>query len=222
MANKTRDEFVARYEIFDRHALNDQRLYYKDTIKRHNNALGQVNFIRASLALLTGVAAGLAALIQQLVFLGDGSCSDTILDPLKAAGEAIPGSCNVWRGAILLCVVLSVAIPALSAFFNSLMDLYQWDRLVQVYESAVENVNVADALSPDKGQADDSYATTYVDYVEGTLQVMSDETAQWGQSIRTPRATEEFLKEARQRSQELNADADATRDAANKPADDAT
>ncbi|MDQ7025015.1 MAG: hypothetical protein Q9P01_01475 [Anaerolineae bacterium] len=216
MANKTRDEFVARYEIFDRHALKDQRWYYQGTVKRYNTALQQVNFIRASLALLTGVFAAAAALIQQQVFLGSGSCSSDTID-LMAVGETLPSSCDAWRGAILLCVVLSVAIPALSAFFNSLMDLYQWDRLVQVYESAVENVNVADALSPDKDQADDSYAATYVDYVEGTLQVMSDETAQWGQSIRTPRATEEFLKEARQRSQDLNADADSTRDAANNP-----
>ena len=216
MAEKSRAEIKARYELFDRHALKDQRWYYQDTIERHSKALGQVNVIRATLALSTGVAAGLAAVVQQSAFVGNGACS---VESIEAAKGLVPAHCTAYQIIILACVVLSVVLPALGAFFNSLMDLYQWDRLVGVYESAVENINVADALSPDEAQPKDVYTQSYKDYIEGTLQVMSDETAQWGQSIRTPRATEKFLAEARLRSQGLNADADAARDAANKPAE---
>lgn len=211
--NKLRIETVTRYVLFDRYALNDQRWYYNDVVKRHNKALRAVNFVRASLALLTGVAAGLAAVVQQSYFVGNGSCSVENI----ATFEAFNTPCDAYKFVILTCVVLSIALPAAGAFFNSLVDLYQWDRLVQVYESAVENINVADALSPDEGQNDPSYAQSYNDYVKGTLQVMSDETAQWGQSIRAPRATEQFLKEARARAEEKNADADAARYAANNP-----
>ena len=125
--------------------------------------------------------------------------------------------CGFYQIVILTCIVLSIALPAAGAFFNSLVDLYQWDRLIGVYESAVENINVADALSPDEAQDDMAYLQSYSDYVKGTLQVMSDETAQWGQSIRAPRATEEFLKEAQARAAEINANADEARRAANMP-----
>jgi hypothetical protein len=216
MAEKSRAEIKARYELFDRHALKDQRWYYQETIERHGKALVQVNFIRATLALSTGVAAGLAAVIQQSAFVGSGACS---VESIADNKGLVPLHCTTYQVIILLCVVLSVVLPALGAFFNSLMDLYQWDRLVGVYESAVENINVADALSPDDSQSKEGYVKSYKDYIEGTLQVMSDETAQWGQSIRTPRATEKFLEEARLRSQNLNADADAARDAVNKPAE---
>jgi hypothetical protein len=76
-----------------------------------------------------------------------------------------------------------------------LADLYQWDRLVTVYSAALENIEVADARSPDPEMDDLSYRAALNAYMDGTLSVMRDESAQWGQLIRTPAQIEKFLQD---------------------------
>jgi len=47
---------------------------------------------------------------------------------------------------------------------------------------------------------DDIYALALQAFAQGTLSVMNDEQAQWGQLIRTPQSLEKFIEEAKRRS----------------------
>ena len=82
--------------------------------------------------------------------------------------------------------------PAIGGAFTTLASLYQWDRSASVYESALENLEVADSQSPLDDMDTLTYRAALRAYVENTLQVMSDESAQWGQSVRVPAQLEQF------------------------------
>ncbi len=188
-----RKDYEARYQLFQYFALNDQRTYYNRTAAKNRAAGTQVNRYRAMLAFLTGASAALVGVIVQIAFVNGGTCT---ADPNA-------GLCSVWSGVVLALTVASVTLPAVAAFFSTLADLYQWDRLISIYDSAKENLEVADALSPDSEMPTNVYRQAYANYVEGTLTVMNDESAQWGQSIRTPQALQEFVQAQRQRAAEV-------------------
>ncbi|MCA9915137.1 MAG: hypothetical protein KC496_17400 [Anaerolineae bacterium] len=181
MADLNRTDLELRYELFDRFATKDQTAYYYKSVEQNQRDARRIRRIRATLALLTGASAAIAAYMSQL------PC-------------AIDGSCQLM---ITILLVLSVALPAAGGFFTSLADLYQWERLVQIYENARRNLKSADALSPAPDDTDPDYIHNLYAYIEGTLQVMSDETAQWGQAIREPKATEKTIKDAQARVDRL-------------------
>ncbi len=192
MAKLNKDDFKIRYELFDKYALKDQRAYYNKTIRRSNNASRQVNFIRATLALCTGIAAALAATLAQVHIV-----------PCANGGECNP----TMELVIVILIIISILLPAVGGFFSSLADLYQWERNATIYDSAKRNLIVADAMSPREGETFEEYVANLQGYVAGTLQVMNDETAQWGQAIHEPEMTTVFIDQARKRAQELGGDA---------------
>lgn len=196
MADLSREDLETRYELFDHFALNDQRSFYERKISQFEASSIQVNRIRASISLMTGFAAAMAGLIVGIYFTETGACNfDSTAD--------LVGNCRTLAIVVDVAIILSVALPALGGFFNTLADLYQWDKQVTLYYSAKENIEVADALSPLNEMADDLYRASLTAYSEGALQVMSDETAQWGQSIRTPKGIQEFVEDAQRRVNEL-------------------
>jgi hypothetical protein len=198
--------------LFDKYALKDQLNYYEDTVKRNEKALRQVNQLRATVSLLTGLASAMAALITQIALTQGAIC--------HADNPITNTSCPWIRAFMLACIVASIVLPAIGGFFNSLMDLFQWDRLISIYESATENIRRADSLSPDEEQPEAEFVQSYYDYVHGTLQVMSDETAQWGQSIRAPQSTENFVKGAGEQADTTGGNAEAARKRANQTDDE--
>src|SRR5690606_16460215 len=103
--------------------------------------------------------------------------------------------CQTMQFLVGFFIAGSIAMPALGAFFNTIADLYQWDRLITIYDAALENIEVADARSPVPQMDDLHYRASLRAFTEGTLLVMSDETAQWGQSIRVPPQLDEFIEE---------------------------
>jgi hypothetical protein len=169
-----RKHMEALYQIFNRFALDDQRRYYRNTRDRYRLAANQVNQIRAFFALLTGISAALSGLIVQ---------SGQRMDGLNLV--------TVVLGASLL---ISIIGPALGGAFGTLADLYQWDRLLNIYDSGLENIEVADSRSPDSEMPDDVYWASLRAFTEGTLNIMRDETAQWGQLIRTPEQITQFIE----------------------------
>ena len=180
MPTLTRSESEALYRLFNRFALEDQRSYYRSTISKARTAARQVNQLRAVFALLTGLSSALAGLI-----VATNSGAD---NPTTAA-------------IVVALLIVAVVAPIVGSTFGTLGDLYQWDRLVTVYEGALQNIEVADALSPDSEDTDGDYNAALRAFAEGTLSVMRDESAQWGQLIRPPRQIEEFLQaEARKAS----------------------
>jgi hypothetical protein len=179
----SRTEAEALYRVFNRFALEDQRMYYKATILKCRTAAKQVNQLRALFSLLTGLSSALAGLLV----------ATTTAD-------------NAGMGAVVVgLLVVAIVAPVIGTAFGTLSDLYQWDRLTTVYESALQNIEVADALSPDAEEDTENYTAALQAFTEGTLAVMRDESAQWGQLIRPPRQIEEFL-EAQQKRLENGTD----------------
>jgi hypothetical protein len=175
-----RQDMLARYELFNRFAMQDQKAYYVTAVANHRKASRQVNQIRALLSLATGLSAAMIGLIAQLA--GDE----------RSTVEAI---------IIGVLTVFAVILPAIGALFTSLADLFQWDKLIQIYDAALENLEVADAQSPHPEIPQDLiYRASLRAFAEGTLSVMSDETAQWGQAIRTPAQIEKFLQEEQKKA----------------------
>lgn len=185
MSNKlNRQDLEARYRVFEHFALNDQRSFYKSASQRNRKAGQQVNVFRAMFSFLTGVSAAIVGLIVQGYFVPGTQCA---LDPTSA-------TCTGLQFVAGILTLAAISFPAFGAFFSTLSDLYQWDRLIAIYDTSRENLQVADALSPLDEMPNNIYQTTLEGFAEATLMVMSDETAQWGQSIRTPESIEQFIK----------------------------
>lgn len=104
-------------------------------------------------------------------------------------------NCEAIRGIVNLLMILAVVTPAVGGAFTTLASLYQWDRTVAIYDNALQNLEVADAQSPLDAMDDLTYRAALRAYIENTLQVMSEETAQWGQSVRTPPQLQQFIDE---------------------------
>lgn len=198
----SRKDLEARYKLFSRFALEDQRAYYQRTIQRYRMAANQVNRYRALFAFLTGFFAAFAGFLVQSAFVDGARCTV----------EPIPGDCGVLQFLVSFSIILSVATPAFGGFFSTLADLFQWDRMIEIYDGALENIEVADARSPLPDMDDLTYRASVRAYAEGTLQVMQDETTQWGQSVRSPEALDKFIKEEREKAAKLGGDADAPKD----------
>jgi hypothetical protein len=121
-------------------------------------------------------------------------------DQVASAQQASSaGNCGFLKLFVSVLMVVAVVAPALGAAATTLADLYQWDRMTSIYDAALENIEVADAQSPMDDMDDLTYRAALRAMVEGTLTVMSDETAQWGQSVRTPAQLEKFVEEERQK-----------------------
>lgn len=206
----------ALYALFKDAALDDQRRYYQRAVKRNRAAAAQVNRLRAVFALLTGLASALAGVIVAYSVAGGGieTCNPTVLRAIAAGAPAIEEqaaptpeeqaaiasgvgapepNCFAVNVVVPMLLVIAVAAPALGGAFTTLADLYQWDRLITVYDVALENLEVADAQSPVPSMDDLVYRAALRAYTEGTLSVMRDETAQWGQLIKTPESLDAFV-----------------------------
>lgn len=216
MAKLNREEMNALYNVFRVSALEDQRSYYRYRVKRNRDAARQVNMYRAFFSLLTGLASALAGLfvstaasqgtlqacdLNRLSVIAEvqQAMPDTEINIADNAGEANCGLVNIG---VPLLLIVAVMAPAIGAAFTTLGDLYQWDRLTEVYDAAMENLEVADAQSPLEEMGDDVYWASLLAYTEGTLSVMRDETAQWGQLIKTPEQLQKYVEAALERTQE--------------------
>jgi len=111
------------------------------------------------------------------------------------------GTCDLIQSVVNILMIMAVVTPAIGGAFTTLASLYQWDRSVSLYEGALENLEVADSQSPLEDMDDLTYKAALRAYIENTLRVMAEETAQWGQSVRTPPNLEAFVQEEKQKAQ---------------------
>lgn len=186
-----REYIEAVSKVFESFALEDQRNYYIAKMGRSDDAGNEVNLLRAASSLTAGLASALAALLVALN-IGSGAQCDA---------NSMVAMCLI---VLPFLAVTSVVAPSVGAAFGTLGDLYQWDRLVSIYETALKNLEVADALSPQPGYDDDRYWLSVRSFAEGTLAVMADETSQWGTQIRTPQQIERFMQESEVRANRTN------------------
>ena len=121
-------------------------------------------------------------------------CPDRLIHQCDAA------NCGLITGLVNFLMILAVVTPAVAGAFTTLASLYQWDRTLNIYEGALENLEVADSQSPLDDMDDLTYKAALRAYIENTLRVMAEETAQWGQSIRTPPELITFVEEERRKA----------------------
>lgn len=174
------------HKLFLDHAFRDQRTYYESQVTRNRVAAGQVNILRATMTFLAGLTSALAGYIVYDLLSPGGLCN---------ANE--PDICGTMQTLLPVLPFLSIILPAIGAGLTTLGDLYQWERLSTIYDEALKNLEVADAQSPKPNMAPDEYQHWLRIYALGTLSVMRDETAQWGQSIKTPAALDDYLVRAK-------------------------
>ncbi len=238
----------AAYRIFQWFSLEDQRSYWQRASTQYRRAGGQVNFIVAVFAFLTGFSAALAGLLVSAwlvpgAFANNGACAEladsqglvrsmqqlglitqeedaftvgalladsplaqtrvddeSLFDALARVAGIDSEQCAKVQSLVHALMIVAVVAPAIGGAFTTLAGLYQWDRSASVYESALENLEVADSQSPLDDMDTLTYRAALRAYVENTLQVMSDESAQWGQSVRAPAQLEQFLREEREKA----------------------
>lgn len=226
----TRDDLDARFRIFERAVLEDQRAYYKREIERSQRAARQINRTRAFFAFMAGVASLLAAIfgglsaqqglgacevVSQLDAIAQLNLAPELRDAMTAQVAentnidvgASSLTCNALRIFTSALMIIAVGAPALGAAFTTLADLYQWERLSSVYNTALKSLAVSDALSPLQEEPDPVYHASLNAFVEGTLSVMRDETSQWGQLVKMPDALQDYIDKAKERSDEDDAKA---------------
>jgi hypothetical protein len=170
----SRKEMVARYHLMNKYVLEDQRSYYDRAIEKNKASASGVNILRSSFTLAAGITSALIAFLP--VSAGD--------YPLLIGG----------------LVVVSVIAPTFGSAFSTLADLYQWERLISIYETARRSLAIADSLSPMEEMPDDIYLASLDAFSESTLRVMRDESAQWGQVIKTPERLKEYVENVQQKN----------------------
>ena len=176
-------------ELFYKFALEDQRRYYQASITKNRQAANQVGKLRAICSLLAGLGSAIAGFIVQSS-MADGQCA-------SVTGSAVAGAASCGGLQLLVGALLFVAIvaPVFGGALGTLADLFQWDKLATIYIAARESIEVADARSPIPEMDDLTYLASLRAAAEGALAVMRDETAQWGQLIRTPEQLDKFIEE---------------------------
>src|SRR5574338_1565670 len=122
MAKLNKKQLRARYQMFDKFALHDQRQYYKNTVAGYEQAAVRVTQLRAFFALLTGV---MSALVGLFVATRPPEC---FTRPPNAAIH-----CPIDPSLITFGLVVAVVAPALGSAFTTIGDLYQWDRMNSLY-----------------------------------------------------------------------------------------
>lgn len=177
----------ARAEIFTRFALDDQRSYYEYRVRTNREAARGVNFLRAGFTLIAALASIVASVLVST------SVGQT------CATNPSDSTCQV----LSILAIIAILAPAFGAGFTMLADLYQWNRMVQVYEVALENLAVADAETPFSKMTTYQYIASQKTFSEGTLSVMKDEQSQWGTLIRTPPKVDQFLEDSERRGREI-------------------
>lgn len=212
----------AIYHVFQHFALEDQRTYYEQAVRKFRRAGEQVNRLRALFALSAGLASALIALVvaaylAPAAFANGGECA-----ALPQAGALIqqapevalspdrvrPMYCRALEIGIAVLTIVAIVAPAIGAALTTLSDLYQWDRLSSIYETALENLEVADSQSPLSEMDEIEYKASLRAYAEAALAVMRDETAQWGQAAQPLQQVDQFIEEERRKAAEVSGSAD--------------
>jgi hypothetical protein len=188
------------YRLFNTFALEDQRRYYQVSIDKNRQAARQVGKLRAICSLLAGLAAAIGGFIVQSS-MADGQCA------AASSAAASAASCGGLQLVVGILLFVAIVAPVFGGALGTLADLFQWDKLVTIYDAARDSLEVADARSPIAEMDDLTYLASLRAFAEGTLAVMRDETAQWGQLIRTPEQIDKFIDEERAKAAEAIASA---------------
>lgn len=169
----SRSDQEARYLMFDAFAINDTRSYYQAQIQHVYRVYSQVNRWRAVFSFLSGVVAAILGLLVQ----------STPSIVCSSSSANVPCALTL-PGALLLSGV--IVLPALSLGFSLLFLVFDWDEQYLNMQSALENLEIADAVSPFAEMDDLEYRAAMQAFTQGALDVMHDETVVFGNSVFSP------------------------------------
>ncbi len=165
-------------DIFDKFALKDQENYYESAIEKNRMSAREVKWLQAFFAFLGGLASAIIGLLE-----ATNNSSDATIIPL---------------------VIIAVVAPGIGATFGSLISLFQWDRLTTVYDDTLKSILVADAMSPRPSVKNDvDYYTQMLAFVDASLDIMREETGQFGSMIRSSQQINEFVKKSTARAEDV-------------------
>ena len=165
-------------DIFDKFALKDQENYYESAVEKNRVSAKEVKLLQALFAFLGGLASAIIGLLE-----ATGNSSDWNIIPL---------------------VIIAVVAPGIGATFGSLISLFQWDRLMTVYDDTLKSILVADAMSPRPTVKNDAdYYTQMLAFVDASLDIMREETGQFGSMIRSSKQIDEFVRKSTARAEEV-------------------
>ena len=165
-------------DIFDKFSLKDQENYYEVAVEKNRLSAKEVKYLQAFFAFLGGLASAIIGLLE-----ATDNSSDELIIPL---------------------VIIAVIAPGIGATFGSLISLFQWDRLMAVYDDTLKSILVADAMSPRPSIKEDAdYYTQMLAFVDASLDIMREETGQFGSMIRSSQQIDEFLKKSTARAEEV-------------------
>lgn len=169
-----RERMKALNAIFENHALNDQISFYQKKSQRSRRAFYQSNTMRAIFAFLGGLASAIVAALS-----------------------------NAPEEVVTAFVMVAIIAPALATAVATYSSVYDWERLAKIYRDALNNVYLADALSPREEMTDEEFYMYLTAYTDAVLDIMHEETAQFGNMIRSSQQIQDFLDKSRQRAQSL-------------------
>jgi len=179
----SREYVRALYLMFDRFVHQDQQTYYRIAINRYRAASNTTSQYRVLSTLLSALAFTLVGL---LVAINPGQC---------ITGTPT-GDCGLTQAVVIAAILISGTAAGLSLLFTSMIETYQHARMIELYEHSSEEMQTANALSPDFEMDDAAFLRSFTQAAEATLSVMEVETAQWGALSRDP---EQYIEAADER-----------------------
>jgi hypothetical protein len=172
----SRERMKVLVTIFDRFMLKDQQAYYKKAIEKYRGSAMEVIRIQAGFALLGGLVSAAVGLLEAIDYNRDEF--------------------------VLPLVFIAVIAPGISAAFASLNSLFQWDRMATLYEDTLNSIYMADAMSPQEELVKDhDYYLQLMAFVDSTLNIMQEETGQFGAMVRSSQQIDQFVEKQRDRAE---------------------
>ncbi len=162
----------AIYRLVWRGLYDDSRVYFRVTIDRYQRVLALCRRIIGLALLVTAVCAAAAVIL--FTTLAGGGCIDALL-------------CGVIGAVARFLIIAALTGGAVALLFLFIPLLYQWERLIAVFQASLLNLETIGAASPLNSQpiADDGeYRREVESFTEAVLRVLEEESAQYGQRAR--------------------------------------
>jgi hypothetical protein len=178
------------YDLFRKNYFDDQVDYYQKTRLRYERLSKFVDNRRLMASALTILFSALVSLTAGFL-ASRASCS-------PGATPTPDSICTAGEWFVLALVVLTAILPGFGWLLSTLLELYQWTRFTELYESAQNNLQyVESSISPDPLMNDEEFVASVRDFANNSIKVLVDESAQWGQLNRTPLDINQRLVESR-------------------------
>lgn len=169
---RERDE--AMWRLLRRFLYDNASVYYKTKIDRYRRVNSLCNRFGAFSNVMAGIyiaAAGVITVVRQVFSL----------DLPGLAGVCGGPVCDILALLVPLLIIASLFSAASALLFGILPLIYQWERLIVIFETSLDNLDQVDA-EPDDTLPDAAFRSQFEAFIEAALRVLETEAAQYGQA----------------------------------------